>query len=72
MKELGYGKDYRYAHDYEDVYTPQEYLPEGLRGETFYRPTGRGYKKLIRERLEYWRKIREAKMPEDKKKGGGS
>ncbi|MDX9821488.1 MAG: replication-associated recombination protein A [Syntrophales bacterium] len=72
MKELGYGKDYRYAHDYEDAYTPQEYLPEGLRGETFYRPTGRGYEKLIKERLEYWRKIREAKMPEDKKKGGGS
>jgi len=72
MKELGYGKDYRYAHDYEDAYTPQDYLPEGLRGETFYRPTGRGYEKLIKERLEYWRKIREAKMPEDKKKGGGS
>ncbi len=72
MKELGYGKDYRYAHDYDEAYAPQEYLPEKLRGETFYRPAGRGYEKMIKERLEHWRKIREAKSLEDKKKGGGS
>ena len=62
MKELDYGKGYRYAHDFADAYVPQEYLPDELRGKggRFYRPTDRGYEKIIGERLDYWRKIREA------------
>ncbi len=62
MKELDYGKGYRYAHDFADAYVPQEYLPDELRGKEgrFYRPTDRGYEKIIGERLDYWRKIREA------------
>jgi len=68
MKELGYGKDYRYAHDYEDAYVPQEYLPEALRGDIYYRPTGRGYEKTLQERLEKWRKLRASS---DQKGGPG-
>jgi len=70
MKDLDYGKGYRYAHDYPDAYIPQEYLPEKLRGETYYVPTNRGYEKIIKERLEKWYKIREKlkKECEDKKK----
>ena len=70
MKDLDYGKGYRYAHDYPDAYIPQEYLPEKLRGETYYAPTNRGYEKIIKERLEKWYKIREKlkKECEDKKK----
>ena len=62
MKELDYGKDYRYAHDYAEAYVPQEYLPDQIRGKEgrFYRPTDRGYEKIIGERLEAWRKIRES------------
>ncbi len=62
MKELDYGKDYRYAHDYAEAYVPQEYLPDQIRGKggRFYRPTDRGYEKIIGERLEAWRKIRES------------
>ncbi len=56
MKDLDYGKDYRYAHDYEGGFAPQEYLPEKLRGRRFYLPTNRGYEKLISERLNYWRR----------------
>lgn len=56
MKGMGYGKDYRYAHDYEGAYTPQTYLPEEIGTLTFYTPTDRGYEKIIRERLEYWHK----------------
>ncbi len=56
MKELGYGKDYLYAHDYEEAFVPQEYLPDKLAGRIYYRPTGRGYEKIIKERLEKWRK----------------
>lgn len=62
MKELDYGKGYLYAHDFTDAYIPQEYLPDELRGKggRFYRPTDRGYEKIIGERIEQWRKIREA------------
>lgn len=57
MRELGYAKDYKYAHDYEDAFTPQEYLPAGLEGRVFYRPTDRGFEKTIKSRLEKWRSI---------------
>ncbi|MCX7635518.1 MAG: replication-associated recombination protein A, partial [Syntrophales bacterium] len=58
MDELGYGKGYRYAHDYTDAYVPQDYLPEGLPKEDgkLYIPTERGYEQTIRERLAYWRR----------------
>jgi putative ATPase len=58
MKDLGYGKDYLYAHDFEDAYVPQDYLPDALKGQSYYRPTERGYEKIIRERMEAWRKQR--------------
>ena len=67
MKDLDYGKGYRYAHDYPGAYTPQEYLPEKLQGETYYSPTNRGYEKIIKERLEKWYKIREKAKKEGKK-----
>lgn len=55
MKDLDYGKDYKYAHNYNDVYVPQEYLPQEIIGEIFYQPKGMGYEKTIKERLNYWR-----------------
>jgi putative ATPase len=59
MKDLGYGKGYLYAHDFEDAYVPQDYLPESLKGQSYYSPTERGYEKIIRERMDQWRKLRE-------------
>jgi putative ATPase len=59
MKDLGYGKDYKYAHDFADAYVSQEYLPETLRGQVYYEPTERGYEKIIKERLKEWRKLRD-------------
>ncbi len=38
MKELGYGKDYQYAHSYEGNFTPHEFLPEEVKGTTLYKP----------------------------------
>ncbi|MCX5849738.1 MAG: replication-associated recombination protein A [Deltaproteobacteria bacterium] len=55
MKELDYGKDYKYAHDYADAYVPQEYLPEEIKGQTFYQPKDTGFEKTIKERLNFWR-----------------
>jgi putative ATPase len=65
MKDLDYGKGYLYAHDFAEAYIPQEYLPDELRGgrkARFYRPSDRGYEKILGERLEYWRKLREANL----------
>jgi putative ATPase len=56
MKELDYGKDYKYAHNYADAYTPQEYLPEKLKGQKFYQPTESGYEKIIKEQIEIWQR----------------
>jgi putative ATPase len=59
MKDLDYGKGYRYAHDFEGAYVPQNYLPDALKGQSYYRPSDRGYEKIIRERMAYWRNQRE-------------
>jgi len=64
MKDLDYGKEYKYAHNYADAYVPQEYLPEKLRGQTYYTPTDRGYEKVIKERLEKWYRIRKGSNAE--------
>ncbi len=62
MKDLGYGRDYKYAHDYAGGYTPQEYLPEKLKGKRYYHPTNRGFEKIIKQRLDYWRRLKEGSM----------
>jgi putative ATPase len=54
MKELDYGKDYKYAHDYSEAYVPQEYLPDEIKGQVFYQPKDTGFEKTIKERLKYW------------------
>jgi putative ATPase len=63
MKDLGYGKGYLYAHDFEDAYIPQDYLPDALKGQSYYNPTERGYEKIIRERMDQWRKLRDKRKP---------
>jgi putative ATPase len=58
MKELGYARGYRYAHDFKDAYCPQDYLPDELKGRIFYLPSERGYERTVKERLERWRELR--------------
>jgi putative ATPase len=60
MEKLGYGKDYRYAHDFPGHVVEQEHLPDALKGKKYYSPTESGYEKTIKERLAGW---------EDKKRG---
>ncbi len=57
MKELGYGKGYKYAHNYKDAIAEQEHMPSELRNRIYYKPTTRGYEKVIKDRLDKWRKI---------------
>ncbi|WP_028841768.1 replication-associated recombination protein A [Thermodesulfobacterium hveragerdense] len=52
LKNLGYGKDYKYAHDYEEGFVFQSYLPEDLKPKQFYFPSDRGIEKKIKERLK--------------------
>ena len=65
MKNLGYGKDYKYAHDFKDAHVKQEYLPEKLKDVLYYFPTDRGYEKTIKQRLDKWRAFKKnLKKPE--------
>jgi putative ATPase len=57
MKDLGYGRDYRYAHDYEDGIVAQVNLPDNLRGTTYYEPTERGFERELGDRLRHIREI---------------
>ncbi|HEY3153436.1 MAG TPA: replication-associated recombination protein A [Candidatus Binatia bacterium] len=59
MQKLGYGKDYKYAHNYAEHIVEQEHLPKELLGKRYYTPSDSGYEKEIKERLKFW---------EDKKK----
>ena len=54
MRGLGYGEDYKYAHDFEGNFTPAENLPESVRGHRYYRPGDQGYEIEVRERLRKW------------------
>jgi putative ATPase len=58
MKQLQYGKGYRYAHDEADAVADMDCLPENLRGRTFYQPTERGFEQEIKRRLEDWQRKR--------------
>ena len=58
MEELGYGKDYQYAHAVPEAYIPQEYLPEKLRGTPLYEPGNFGFEKEIAKRLAWWAELR--------------
>ena len=60
MEKLGYGKGYRYAHNFPGYIVDQEHLPEELKGRKYYSPSDSGYEKTIRERVKAW---------EEKKRG---
>ncbi len=55
MKDLGYGKDYVYAHDAADAFVADENLPEGLRGQVYYEPLDRGAEAEFARSLREWR-----------------
>jgi len=52
MKELGYGSEYKYSHDFDEHFTDQQYLPDNLRDRRYYEPTDMGREKEIKDRLE--------------------
>jgi putative ATPase len=58
MKELGYSRGYEYDHDAPEAFSGQNYFPDGMARQTFYRPAERGFEREIRKRLDYWSKLR--------------
>lgn len=58
MKQLGYGKDYQYAHDLDAKVADMQCLPDNLRSRTYYHPTDQGVEKRIRERLAEIKRLR--------------
>jgi putative ATPase len=71
MKQAGYGKGYQYAHDLESKVADMDCLPDNLRGRQYYHPTQEGREKLLAQRLEEIRRLREELRkgrPEDSKK----
>jgi putative ATPase len=58
MKTLGYGKGYEYDHAADERFSGQNYFPEGMERQSFYRPTDLGFEKEVSKRLAYWAKLR--------------
>jgi len=58
MKDLGYGKDYAYAHDFEFGTTDMETFPERLKGRVYYQPGAMGFEKEIKKRIEWWESVK--------------
>lgn len=57
MKGFGYGKGYKYAHDFEGNIAEMQCMPENLKGRKYYLPTSNGFEKKVRLRLEYWKNL---------------
>ena len=58
MAEIGYGKEYKYAHDYPNHYVPNEqYLPREIINQQFYQPTNQGLEARIQERLKFLQQL---------------
>ena len=58
MKELGYSSGYQYDHDTELGFSGQNYFPDGMVRQEFYKPIERGFERDIKKRLEYWSNLR--------------
>ena len=66
MKNLGYGKGYQYAHDYQEKATGMQCLPDNLVGRSWYHPTDQGFEARLRQRLAEIARIKSAGGPHDR------
>jgi putative ATPase len=61
MKEIGYGDGYEYDPDSADGFSGQNYFPDGMKRQEFYRPVERGFEREVKKRLDYWADLRQKK-----------
>ncbi len=65
MKDMGYGKEYKYAHDESDAFVLESYLPEDLENIIFYRPSSFGKESRVKDKLEtIWKRTYEDRKDE--------
>jgi putative ATPase len=64
MKDIGYGQGYAYDHDFSDSFSGEDYWPEEMTSDTFYRPTDHGFERKISERIRYWDELRARRAAE--------
>jgi len=62
MKQQEYGAGYRYDHDEPDAFSGQNYFPDGMAREEYYRPVERGFERDVKKRLDYWSKLRKERQ----------
>jgi len=60
MKDLGYSDGYVYDHETDEGFSGQNYFPDDMARQEFYRPAARGFEREIRKRLDYWSKLRDS------------
>jgi putative ATPase len=65
MKDIGYGKGYAYDHDADEGFSGQDYWPEGMERQTFYKPSERGFEAKISERIAFWNELRQKRSRDD-------
>ena len=70
MKDLGYGKGYRYDPDTAEGFSGADYFPDGMARETFYEPTRFGFERTVAQRLRHWAQLREAAAESDTESDG--
>jgi len=58
MKDIGYGKGYTYDHDAEEGFSGDNYWPDEMEPQTYYEPIERGFERQVKERIEYWNRLR--------------
>ena len=63
-RELGYGKGYEYDHDTAEGFSGQNYFPDDMARQSFYRPVDRGFEREIKKRLDYWNRLRDKRDPD--------
>jgi putative ATPase len=69
---LGHGKNYKYPHAFREHWVAQQYLPDGLQGNYFYKPGDQGFEKKVRERIEWLRQEQEKGVGGDGDGTGGN
>jgi putative ATPase len=64
MRDIGYGEGYNYDHEAEDGFSGDDYWPEEMAPQAFYRPVERGFEREVLKRLEWWEKKRQERRGE--------
>ena len=66
MKDLGYGRDYQYSHDFENSYSYQKYFPDRMEEKTYYTPSPFGFEKEVKKRLDWWEGLKKKQQAKEK------